>query len=263
MQQITDNIYLLVILAMVGTLILVISFGLLLFGNQNKLAEQREKLQMTEIQYQKDLLRSVIESQEAERRRIGQDLHDDVGTALANLRITIEQFAWQRYHHESVTNTAKVMIDRIMTDVRNISHKLSPEIMTIHTASEAIEELCYILGSTGNPVIYLTNEASAILDRFNLTIALVVYRVLEELLANTIKHAAASEVNILFTNENGKLIFDYRDNGIGMPAPATLKKGRGLQNIESRLSIIQASYVLYDNSGAGYHIHIIIPEPSI
>jgi signal transduction histidine kinase len=92
MQNTTDNIYILVILGMAGTFLLVVSFIFFSMRNQNKLLRQRQHFQQAQIEHQKELLRAVIESQEAERKRIGQDLHDDVGTTVSGLRLLIEMF---------------------------------------------------------------------------------------------------------------------------------------------------------------------------
>ena len=79
MQITNDNIYVLITLGMLGTFLLVSAFILFSVRNQNRLLKQRQRFQQAEIVHQKELLRAIIESEEAERKRIGQDLHDDVG----------------------------------------------------------------------------------------------------------------------------------------------------------------------------------------
>jgi signal transduction histidine kinase len=262
MQKLNDNIYVLVILPMLGIFILVVSFVVLLFRNQNKLAEQRERLQAAQLEHQKQLLRSVIESQESERTHIGRDLHDDVGTALSNLRITIDRFGREADKNTSVHELAsfsKMLIDTIITDLRNISHRLSPEILTMNTLTEAIEELCSIINAAAGVSVFLNNEAGEILDTLDLTSSLAIYRVLEELLTNTIKHSAADSIHVYIRKEADELVIDYRDDGKGMPDAPELIKGRGLHNIESRLGIIQAFYTLAPFAGSGFHMQIKIP----
>jgi signal transduction histidine kinase len=124
MQNTTDNIYILVILGMGGTFLLVVSFILFSIRNQNKLLRQRQHFQQAQIDHQKELLRAVIESQEAERKRIGQDLHDDVGTTVSGLRLLIEMFkpGDDVKAHEDFTQSTKTIIDKVVKDVRNISH---------------------------------------------------------------------------------------------------------------------------------------------
>lgn len=264
MQKLTDNIYLLVILSMLGTFGLMSSFVWLLLRNQRKLMEQKEKMAAAELDHQRQLLRSVIESQEAERIRIGQDLHDDVGTALSNLRITGERYTRLEPDNESLNELVdlnKRIVDKIISNVRAISHNLSPEIFTVHTLSEAIEELFTSIHEASGLTILLLNEAEAVLDTMDLTTALVIYRVLEELLNNTLKHAMADTIQIDIRKAGRHLHIDYRDNGKGMPAGPDVKKGRGLQNIESRLGIVQAHYTIDPSAFPGFHFQLRIPVP--
>jgi signal transduction histidine kinase len=262
MQKVADNIYVLVIIAMLGTLALVMSFLFILLRNQHRLSKQKQLLQAAEIRHQEDLLRSVIESEESERERIGRNLHDDVGTALSNLRITIERFAREQHSGElshRLLYVSKTIIDRIINDVRNMAHQLSPEILSMQTLSEAIEELCCIVDGGGKTTVSLTNKAVGLLDSLGGTKAMAIYRVLEELIANTGKHAEAEKITIVITQEGQMLIIDYRDDGKGLPTSSTLKKGRGLQNIESRLRIIGAISSNDPVPGSGYHIQLKIP----
>ena len=261
MQKVTDNIALLVVAVMLGIFILVISFLFLLFRSQQKLLAEKNRLQQAEIAHQKELLRSVIESQEAERKRIGRDLHDGIASSLYNLRITLGQII-QDSSTEQLITSARSLIDCMITDVRNISHNLSPEILTIQTLTEAIEELCFIIDQASGIAVFLTNNTGKQADTLDLTASLAIYRILEELLANTIKHAQAASIHICLDIENNELLFDYKDDGKGLTALPASKKGRGLQNIESRLHIIQASYLLELEAGKGIHVQFRVPFPA-
>lgn len=262
MQSVTDNISLLVMIVMMGILILVTSFIFLLLRNQNKLAVEKNKRQEIEIEHQKVLLRSVIESQETERTRIGRDLHDSVGAALYSLRIAIDRFETENSSLAFVQEWAhagQLLVDNIIERVRYISHNLSPEILSMQTLSEAIEELCYNIDSSSNLSVYFTNETRGLADGLDLTSSLALYRILEELIANTIKHADASNIHVLLGRQEDRLLIDYRDDGKGMPVAPALKRGRGLQNIESRLQIVNGTYTA--SSSGGYHVEINIAVP--
>ena len=262
MQSLTDNIPALVLLSMSGIFILVISFISLLFRNQKKLAAQKERLQTARLEHQQQLLYSVIESQESERTNIGRDLHDDVGTALSNLRMIIDRIgpeSGQNASLQKLTAFSKELIDVIISDLRNISHRLSPEILSMHTLTEAIEELCMIINDASGVAVFLHNEAGALLDSPDLTTSLAIYRILEELITNTIKHAAATRIDIYIGKEGSLLLINYRDDGKGMSASPEHMHGRGLRNIESRLLIIRAGQILYPPCGSGFHLQLKIP----
>lgn len=262
MQNTTDNIYILVILGMGGTFLLVVSFILFSIRNQNKLLRQRQHFQQAQIDHQKELLRAVIDSQEAERKRIGQDLHDDVGTTVSGLRLLIEMFKPGNdvKAHEDFTQSTKTIIDKVVKDVRNISHNLSPSTLRYYGLAAAINEHCTIINQSGKLEIALANNAEQTLEKLPLQTSTALYRVLEELLNNTIKHSGASKANINLDMVHNSLHIAYADNGKGLTADVeSVKKGMGMQNIESRLLNINAAYTLAPYSGKGFSIKIECP----
>jgi signal transduction histidine kinase len=257
MQKTTDNLALLVILGTVGIFLMVASFILIYIRNQNKLLQQRQQLQQAQLAHQKELLQVVIESQEEERIRIGRDLHDDVGAAISSLRLIIEMFkpVTADEHYNAFIKKSKGIIDKMMTDVRNISHNLSPTALTYYGLGFAIEEQCAIINQSGKLSIEFNNHAASNLEVLSLPVSTALYRVLEELLNNTIKHANATKSTLNFTSDNGLLVIKYTDNGVGMD-PKQTNKGIGLHNIESRLTVINANYKVDTAPGDGFTITI-------
>jgi signal transduction histidine kinase len=257
MQKTTDNIVLLIILATAVTFLMVAAFILIYSRNQNKLLQQRQQLQQTQLTHQKELLQVVIESQEAERIRIGRDLHDDVGAAISSLRLIIEMFkpvTSDNNYHEFI-KSSKSIIDKMMTDVRHISHNLSPTALTYYGLGFAIEEQCDIINQSGKLNIDFDNRAAAILEKLPLPVSTALYRFLEELLNNTIKHANATQSVLNFVSNNDLLVIEYSDNGVGMDTKQ-INKGIGLHNIESRLTVINATYTINTSPGKGFTIKI-------
>ena len=137
----------LVIIAMGGTFMLVISFLFIYAYNHNKILKQKRMLYYAEIEHQKKLMLTIFESQEEERKRIGGDLHDSVGAALSSLRLIIDS------RNDDILlsfkQDCKNIIDKIITDTRNITHNLSPAILNLYGLSEAIAELAEIAGKSG------------------------------------------------------------------------------------------------------------------
>lgn len=267
-MQITnnDNTAVLIILAMVGVFIFVSAFIIYSVRNQNKLLRQRQEFQQAQIEHQKELLRATIEMQEAERKRIGQDLHDDVGSTISGLRLLIEMFKPTGKDDDSFkefTRSSKIIIDKIVKDVRNISHNLSPTTLRYYGLSAAVAEHCTMISQSGKLNVDFRNEAEQELSTLPINTATALYRVLEELLNNTIKHSGASAAVITVKRRDNILLLDYADNGKGLTvSPEIFKKGMGMQNIESRLLNINASYniPLFDNQG--FNIEISYPIPS-
>ncbi|RYD87088.1 MAG: hypothetical protein EOP54_29335 [Sphingobacteriales bacterium] len=264
-MQITnnDNTAVLIILAMVGVFIFVSAFIIYSVRNQNRLLRQRQEFQQAQIAHQKELLRATIEMQEAERKRIGQDLHDDVGTTISGLRLLIEMFKPTGADDDGFkdfTRSSKTIIDKIVKDVRNISHNLSPTTLRYYGLAAAIMEHCGIINQSGKLSISFENDAEQELSEFHINTATALYRVLEELLNNTIKHSGASRASIGIKREADHLLFSYSDNGKGLSiSPEIFKRGMGMQNIESRLLNINATYVIMPYEAKGFNIEITYP----
>ncbi|MFL9484898.1 sensor histidine kinase [Chitinophagaceae bacterium LWZ2-11] len=257
-QGIADNIYILIIIGMIGTLIPVVLFILLQVRNKDRLLRQQKKIQEAEINHHKELLQAIISSEEKERRRIGMDLHDDVGSALSSLRMVIESFisrAGDEPESASFSKQSKSIIDRVITDVRNISHNLSPLTKGAYSFIDAIEDLCENMNLSGKINVQLTFNTNDSLTLLNETTALALYRVISELINNTCKHAEANNIFLQFNMYEKELVIDYKDDGKGLPANIT-SNGMGMHNIESRLGMAKAEYKIADTPDKGFEIQI-------
>jgi signal transduction histidine kinase len=258
MQKIVDNIYILIFAGMGGMMMFAISFILMHIKSQNKFLKQKDREQKLQLEHQQELLRTVINSQEVERKRIGQDLHDDVGTALSNLRLVIAIFNEDtQVGLNKFSNNCKTIIDKIIKDVRNISHNLSPPGIELYGFSGALEELCDSIIEFRSIQITIHNKAEPIIEQLSAVEAISLYRVMEELLNNTIKHAEASLIDIYFLVEDHQLFVIYKDNGIGLSTALKSQKGMGLHNIESRLEMIGATITLPTTANKGYQCQFI------
>ena len=254
MQKVTDNIFLLVLFAMLGTFILAASFIFFFIRYQRRITQQKEAMQKAELDHSEQLLHATLLSQEEERKRIGRDLHDDVGASLSNLKMIMVQTT------ETVAGKAiyKPLIDNIITTVRNISHSLSPPGLSLFGLENTLHELFDNFNKAGNIKLVFENELAEKLDTFNEQTALALYRIVQELLTNTVKHAHANQVLIKCFKERDNTIITYQDDGKGIDTKAGKKSGMGMQNIEARLRMIQAQYEL-PVTAKGFFIKIIIP----
>ncbi|WP_295767014.1 ATP-binding protein [uncultured Mucilaginibacter sp.] len=262
MQVTGDNIAVLLGIGTLGMLALALSIIYMHVRNQNRLLKQRELAQEAELKHQRVLLNAVITSQEAERKRIGQDLHDDIGAALSGLRLMIDVFEPandQQSNFKLFKSNTKETIDTIVAELRHIAHHLSPSLLTLHGLNAALNKQLEFINRTNYLQGSIDNQVPEIISRLETEAATAIYRVLEELLNNTIKHAKASVIEITFACSNPHtLLIQYTDNGIGLP-PNFTGNGMGMQNIESRLSIIDATYEVINTHGKGFRIDIIYP----
>jgi signal transduction histidine kinase len=260
MQKITDNIFLLVLFAMIGTFILATSFVFFFLRYQRKAQQQKEAMQQAELAHSENLLHAALQSQEDERRRIGRDLHDDVGAALSNLRMVMGQGSKTAVETDKEAPAYKPLIDNIITTVRNISHSLSPPGLELFGLEHTLHELCDTFNTSGVIRLSFINDAGNGVDALDKNAALAIYRVLQELISNTIKHAEAKKIVIRFCIENDRLVLVYADDGKGFDATAVKKTGMGLQNIEARLSMVQATFTVNTSTGNGIVVRIILSK---
>ena len=150
------------------------------------------------------------------------------------------------------SSNCNTIIDRIIQDVRHISHNLSPPGIELYGFLGAVEELCDSVVQLRSVKINIHNQAETLVDQLDTVAAISLYRIMEELLNNTIKHANATLIDIHFMLKEQHLHVIYKDNGIGIPSDMKSKKGMGLHNIESRLEMIGASIVLPTSPYSGF-----------
>ncbi len=211
---------------------------------------------------QKELMNAIIQSQEIERKRIGQDLHDEVGGSLSNLRMLfnrLDNSSTDRAEIEKAVDSYKQLIDKIIQNVRNISHNLSPPALALFGFTAALEELSDSINNGNGSFLSIINHAETISEQLPYTASLSLIRILQELISNTLKHAEAKQIGISIFMDYGLLTIHYTDDGKGFDNDDnTLKKGMGMQNIESRISMINATYRIKTAPGQGFSMFILI-----
>ncbi len=226
--------------------------------NQNLMWQQRRDFQDSEILQQKQLLSAVIESQEIERKRIGEDLHDEIGGTLSAIKLMLN--VKQSTEDKDMLLSARQLIDKTINDVRNIAHDLSPPGLAMFGLYHTIESFVSLINKTGK-IEVLIHHQPYIEDRFLSEKAeLALFRIITQLIANTLKHANASQINLNFKPNDRNLVIDYTDNGKGFDLSILTKHhGIGVQNIKSRLQMIEAIYTLESSPDRGFNMNIICP----
>lgn len=258
-----DNVYLLIFYGVVLLLILVASFLLFYIKNQSVVWSQKRQLQESQIAQQKELLSAVIDSQEVERKRIGQDLHDEIGGTLSAIKLMLNSLRNQlSTDQEEVMSEAKQLIDKMIVDVRHISHDLSPPGLAVFGLFTTIEAFVTLINNTGE--IKISIEQDEAIEEVELPekTALALFRVLTQLVDNTIKHANATHITISFKKET-TLLIAYQDNGKGFDLAVLEKRGGiGMQNIQSRLQMVNAVYEIETALGKGFKLTVSCPLTS-
>ena len=230
--------------------------GGLLFYSRNK-AKQKQELQKAILKEKEIGFASVIKASEDERKRISKDLHDGIGQEMAALKMAINHVK------EKETDTTKkealekiyVNCSKSADEIRNISHQMMPRSLMEQGLLEAIKDLLF---STFNySDIAYKFEHYEIKQRFDDRIEISLYRVLQELINNVVKHANSTEVNVLLYKQDNNLVLMLEDNGIGMQNKS--KKGHGVLNIKSRVDMVNGTINYQPSENTGTTAIIKVP----
>jgi len=225
------------LLPLVGVLF-VIAMGVILLNQQFHKNIYRQQLEQEELKnlHQQQLLQSSIQVQEAERKRIAQDLHDELGAVLSIARMQLVQLEQTQGDPDlnKALQTVRKTTESALTTMRRLSHELMPPQLETFGVVKTIESVSDQLNSANELKIHL--EANDDLPRWPGSIELTLYRIAMEMINNTIKHAQAQNIYIaLVQNEHG-IQFTYRDDGKGVEENVTY--GLGFKNIEVRAKAV-------------------------
>ena len=253
-----------------GTLgMFLLSAGIIVFMvlYQRRLYQHELKLQEVETTYQKQLVQSNMEEIENERIRISKDLHDEIGGLFSALSIKLDQLeeAGQSGDEDmgQIIRESKYTIDMGIKSVRRISHNMIPPSLEMFGLVAALEDLCaqFEGGPSGLPIELFATEDMAEPDKKK---SLVIFRIVQELIQNTLRHSNATGVEISLRSEPQNLVLVYKDNGKGFDyAERENRKGMGLLNVESRIHQLQASFDFYTAPGKGVEVIIHIPNQQL
>lgn len=185
---------------------------------------------------EKRVLAAVIRTEEQERQRFAKELHDGLGPLLSVIKMLVSGLDGNNSLevNDKIRHNLRQAVDEAITGVRDISANISPHILNNFGLKDAIEAFIKRLGQTDNFKVYFTTNLTD--ERFSYTVEVVLYRVLCELINNTLRHAAATRVTIDLQLDDGVLYLEYTDNGIGFDINAVARhEGMGLNNMRYRL----------------------------
>ena len=230
---------------------------------QKRLLQQQLHMRTAEAIHQQQLLVAIIEAQEGERERIGQDLHDGIGSTVATAKLLINRL--------SSTPTAApppellALIEELMTaavqDVRSVSHSLYPAVLSRYGLAEAIQHLVDVCNETGQLPIGLNMEYGQPLA---LAQELALYRICQELLHTALKHAKGATYLAVQLHQTPQLLtLAVEDDGCGFATgasnPGLKSGGAGLRSIEVRVQMLRASLCRHSPLGQGTRMVVELP----
>ena len=206
------------------------------------------------------LLETVITTEEKERERFAGNLHDEVGPLLSSLKMYLSLLAEteDKGKKDYIIPQVQTLIKEAIQTVREISNDLSPHILNNYGCIAAIESFIGLKKDFVH-INFIQNIES---KRFGQNKETIIYRIVKELLNNTIKHASASEVELRLVEDDGIIKLSYSDNGVGFDLNSSLQKQTGsigLLNIMSRVKTIEGTFKILTSKGKGFSFELTVP----
>ena len=215
---------------------------------QRKIIVHQLDIKMINEKKQMDLLQASLQSEEEERQRIAGELHDDVGATLASIRLFIRQAEMQP-HDTGILRQSGQLVDETLKKIRDISHKLQPTTLQALGLLSAIKSLADIYSNSSGFKLNVVAENE--IPRFEMHMELHLYRILQELINNAIRHSKSLIAAIHMSNDVYVLTILFRYDGVGINQEEfeellMKNNGIGLKNIRSRIRFINGS-ILFEN----------------
>ncbi|GAA4414614.1 hypothetical protein GCM10023187_44330 [Nibrella viscosa] len=232
----------LLLFTLTALLILFLAFLL----RANRLARKAAQAELRLSEAREETTVRTLEAQEAERRRLATDLHDDIGTSLVALCGQL-----------SANEPARQLLNTIITDVRTVSHNLMPTELHDLGLTDALDEVARRLETaSGIRFLFLSaGQPVALSPAAELTL----YRLVQELMTNIVRHSGATEATVQFVYHEKHLNITVEDNGKGFDSESTKGgSGIGLKSLSSRVAWLEGQ-VAIDSGATGTTIRLDIP----
>ena len=223
---------------------------------QRRLLQQQRRLHAIETGHQQQVLSAIIDAQEGERERIGQDLHDGIGSTVATAKLLVNRLG--KLPPAESPAELLALIEKLMNaavqDVRSIAHNLYPAVLARYGLAEALQHLVDVCNETGTLPIELNVAYARPLAQAQ---ELALYRICQELIHNALKHArGATRLLVHLRQQAASLTLTVEDNGCGISTPLAPSSGAGLRSIGVRVQLLQAT--LQQQSAPGQGLRTVI-----
>ena len=241
----TRTMLILIVSLLLGSILLWFSFSQ---------RQKRMQQQLVSIEREQEVrtLESLMEGEEKERLRIAKELHDGVNGDLSAIKFKLVSLLET---NNAVINEAVAMIDNSCEQVRSISHNLVPPSLRDFDLLEAVENYCNDMNAIHKPEISFQHVGDAIVLEKKQEAN--VFRIIQELVTNAIKHAEAKEILVQLSHVENTLQLTVEDDGKGFDAENTKTDGIGMQNIRSRVAYLDGSLdVKSDEKGTSFTISL-------
>ena len=256
----------LMLLGTLGMLILAVGIIVFVIFHQRKIIRYQMQMKRLEADKQQTLLNASIRFQEEERQRIAADLHDDAGPLLATARLYLNENLVNQEKAQQLQSiiNAKQIIDDAIALIRNISHSLMPPTLKNFGLESASTDLFQKISGSG--IINASARFHDYRERLQVEQELLVFRIIQELVNNVLKHSNAGFIHLTQNNSGNTMFLRIHHDGKGITQPEFERlnagvHGLGLKNIASRINVLNGKiFFEIDPSQTYFKVTIEVPR---
>lgn len=257
LQKRKNLIYLLI-----GAAVALLIFSFLAYRNYNQKKKlQQQRISELETQQQLTATEAILKGEEQERTRLAKDLHDGLGGMLSGIKFSFQTMKGNMVmtpDNQLAFERSMDMLDSSIKEMRRVAHNMMPEALVRFGLNTALKDFCNDINLSGALQI---NYQSIGMDQepVEQTTAVNIYRIVQELINNTLKHAAAKTAIVQVSQKGDSFSITVEDDGKGFD-PQILQgtKGIGWTNIQSRVEYLKGHYDVQSEKGKGTSVHVEI-----
>jgi len=246
------------IILYISLFFMIVSIALIVFFyfSRKKIIQKELEKKDLILAHQRDQLHAVLITQEEERKRIAQDLHDDISSKLNVVSLNsylLTSANLTEAETKQITTNIISLTAKALDNSRKIAHNLLPPVFDKFGLHAGVEELCEEFESSKSLKVFYQNKIDFNENEKNKH--LHVFRILQELMNNSLRHGKATEISIIFDKVNGINSCIYKDNGIGFDSKKSEnQKGLGMKNIDSRISFLNGNIEISSEINKGIDV---------
>lgn len=222
----------------------------------NKIIKDIARREAQQRLTEKRILNTVLRTEERERTHFSKELHDGLGPLLASAKMSLSTLEDGRGDTQETIRNLAFVIDESIRSLREISNNLSPHTLKDFGLERAIRN--YINKTAAISSIETVFDCNIGQKRYDNNVEIILFRVISELMANSMRHSGANRIQISVQEDDGTITIDYSDNGKGFDPKAALEVGMGLPNIYSRIRSLKGSVNLTSTKGEGMRAVIAV-----
>jgi two-component system, NarL family, sensor kinase len=245
---------------LIGSAVTILMLSLLSYRNykhRQKLQQQR----INELETEKQLAatEAVLKGEEQERTRLAKDLHDGLGGMLSGIKYSFSTMKGNLImtpENAQAFERSMDMLDSSIREMRRVAHNMMPEALVKFGLDTALKDFCNDVNQSGALKVAYQSIGIEGLE-LEQTKAITIYRIVQELLNNTMKHAGATQALVQVSRNNELITVTVEDDGKGFD-PAILKRSKGIgwSNIQNRVEFLKGRWDVDSQPGQGTSVHI-------